>query len=90
MMCFLGGEESGGIAVKGHIPERDGIWDGLLILEMMAKLGKSMQEIIDEVYELVGTFHFERNDLHLPEDKKLAIVEACKNGSYSAFGKIPN
>ncbi len=43
---LVGGEESGGLAVKGHIPERDGIWMGLLILEFMAKTGKSLKELI--------------------------------------------
>ena len=42
---LVGGEESGGLAVKGHIPERDGIWIGLMILEFMAKTGKSLKEI---------------------------------------------
>ena len=39
---LLGGEESGGIAVKGHMPERDGIWMGLLLIELMAKTGKTV------------------------------------------------
>ena len=38
---LLGGEESGGIAVKGHVPERYGVWCGLLLLEFMAKTCKS-------------------------------------------------
>src|ERR1043165_7948292 len=47
---LLGGEESGGIAIKGHIPERDGIWMGLTIWEYMAVSGKSLQELIKEIY----------------------------------------
>jgi len=83
---LLGGEESGGIAIKGHIPERDGIWIGLTIWEFMAKSGKTIDELIHEVYDIVGTFAFERSDLHLEESQKLKIVENCKNGNYSAFG----
>ncbi|CAL6314228.1 unnamed protein product [Bathycoccus prasinos] len=45
---LVGGEESGGLAVKGHIPERDGIWMGLLILEFMAKTGKSLTALLEE------------------------------------------
>jgi phosphomannomutase len=60
----VGGEESGGLAVKGHIPERDGIWMGLLIMEFMAKTGKSINELIQEVYDMVGPFAFDRDDLH--------------------------
>jgi len=84
---LLGGEESGGIAVKGHIPERDGIWMGLIIWEFMAKSGKSLDDLINEVYEIVGAFKFERNDLHITEDLKLRIIENCKAGNYKAFGK---
>jgi phosphomannomutase len=83
---LLGGEESGGIAIKGHIPERDGIWMGLVIFEFMAKSGKSLDALIDEVYELVGAFKFERNDLHITEDLKQSIIANCKNNAYSNFG----
>ena len=85
---LLGGEESGGIAIKGHIPERDGIWMGLVIWEYMAKTSKSIDDLIQEVYDIVGKFAFERIDLHLDEDKKLSIVENCINGSYSKFGDL--
>jgi phosphomannomutase len=84
---LLGGEESGGIAVKGHIPERDGIWMGMIIWEFMAKSGKTLDELINEVYEIVGEFKFERNDLHISEELKLKIVAACKNDAYTSFGK---
>ena len=85
---LLGGEESGGIAIKGHIPERDGIWMGLVIWEYMAKTGKSLDDLIQEVYDIVGNFAFERIDLHLEEAKKLNIVESCENGAYSQFGNL--
>jgi len=84
---LLGGEESGGIAIKGHIPERDGIWMGLIIWEFMAKSGKTLEELIDEVYAIVGEFAFERSDLHLKEELKNRIVEKCSSNSYASFGK---
>jgi phosphomannomutase len=84
---LVGGEESGGLAVKGHIPERDGIWIGLMILEFMAKTGKSLKALIQEVYDLVGAFSFDRDDLHLKEEQKQAIIEKCKNSPYQSFGK---
>ena len=83
---LVGGEESGGIAIVGHIPERDGIWIGLTIWEFMAKTGKSLRELIEEVYAEVGSFAVERYDLHLSEDKKQAIIANCKAGNYKAFG----
>ncbi len=84
---LLGGEESGGIAIKGHIPERDGIWIGLTIWEYMAKSGKSLQELIKEVYAIVGAFSFERSDLHLKEELKNEIVSNCKKNTYKTFGE---
>ena len=83
---LVGGEESGGLSVKGHIPERDGIWMGLLILEFMAKTGKSLKELIQEVYDLVGPFCSSRDDLHIKEEQKQAIIETCKNDPYESFG----
>ncbi|MCH2233841.1 MAG: phosphoglucomutase/phosphomannomutase family protein [Crocinitomicaceae bacterium] len=84
---LLGGEESGGIALKTHIPERDGIWMGLTVWEFMAKMGKSLEELIDEVYEIVGPFAFERNDLHISEGEKKRIIEQCQAGEFNMFGK---
>jgi phosphomannomutase len=83
---LLGGEESGGIAIKGHIPERDGVWIGLTILEYMAKTKQSLQQLIAEVYKIVGPFAFERADLHLHEEIKNRIVANCEQNRYTSFG----
>jgi phosphomannomutase len=83
---LVGGEESGGIAIKGHIPERDGIWMGITIWEFMAKTGKSLNELIEEVYAITGTFCFERNDLHIDETIKQKVLSNCKAGAYKNFG----
>lgn len=85
---LLGGEESGGIAIKGHIPERDGIWMGLTIWEFMAKTGKSLEQLIQEVYDITGTFYFDRNDLHISEEIKAKVLSNCKAGAYASFGKL--
>lgn len=82
---LLGGEESGGIAIKGHIPERDGIWMGLTIWEFMAKSGKTLEQLIEEVYEITGRFAFERSDLHIKEEKKQAILNKCLNNEFTSF-----
>lgn len=84
---LLGGEESGGIALKTHIPERDGIWMGLTIWEFMAKTNKTLEQLIAEVYAIVGPFAFERSDLHIDEAKKKRIIEDCTKGTFSLFGK---
>ncbi len=84
---LIGGEESGGIAIKGHIPERDGIWMGLVLFEYMAKSGKTLEELINEVYELVGEFKYCRDDLHIDEKLKNSIVKKCINNEFSSFGE---
>ncbi len=84
---LVGGEESGGIAVKGHIPERDGIYDGLAIYEFMTKTGKTLKELCDEVYDIVGRFTYDRNDLTIDNDLKNAIIKKAGDGGYTKFGK---
>lgn len=84
---LVGGEESGGIAVKGHIPERDGIYDGLLLYNFMVETGKTLKQLCQEVYDVVGTFVYERNDLTLEESKKVQIITDAQNGKYTQFGK---
>lgn len=84
---LVGGEESGGIAAAGHIPERDGIWMGLILLEFMAKTGKTLKGLIAEIYDLVGSFSFDRDDYHLDNNLKISIVDNCKNKIYKSFGE---
>ncbi len=76
---LVGGEESGGIALKGHIPERDGLFIGLMIAEMIVTSGKSLSELVEELYEEFGPHYFYRDDLHTPEERKETFVESCKN-----------
>ena len=83
---LLGGEESGGIAIKGHIPERDGIWMGLTIWEFMAKSGKSLDDLVQEVYAITGPFAYERSDLHITEAIKQKVLKDCEADAYKSFG----
>jgi len=62
---LIGGEESGGISFRGHIPEGDGILMGLLIVEMVAESGASLYEIVKDLLELVGPAIYQRKDLRL-------------------------
>lgn len=55
---LVGGEESGGLAVKGHIPERDGLFIGLTIVEMMVKSGKKLSELVQELSDEFGPHFF--------------------------------
>lgn len=66
--ALLGGEESGGFAVRGHIPERDGILIGLLFADMMVKSGKPISQILSDLEQRVGPHAYARHDVHLPRD----------------------
>lgn len=72
---LVAGEESGGLAIKGHIPERDGIWIAITILEFMSISGKSMNALINEIYSLVGPFQYDRLDLHLTDTQIVEVKE---------------
>ncbi|MBX7043466.1 MAG: phosphoglucomutase/phosphomannomutase family protein [Ignavibacteria bacterium] len=76
---LIGAEESGGIGIKGHLPERDGIYNGLLYLEMLAEYGKSISEIKSDLAKEFGEFYYQRNDVHTTEEKKIAALEKCRN-----------
>ena len=62
---LIGGEESGGISFKGHIPEGDGILMGLLIVEMVAAAKKPLYEMVNDLLDDVGPAHYRRIDLRL-------------------------
>jgi len=71
---LVGGEESGGMAVKGHIPERDGVYIGLLILEMMAKRGRQLSSLVSDLLQTYGGHAFYRMDVHTHPERKEAIL----------------
>ncbi len=61
--ALIAGEESGGFAFRGHLPERDGILSGLYILDLMARRGKSLPELLEEVFAKVGPHYYDRVDI---------------------------
>ncbi|HEX8634364.1 MAG TPA: phosphoglucomutase/phosphomannomutase family protein [Pyrinomonadaceae bacterium] len=73
---LLGAEESGGVGVKGHIPERDGILNSLLFLEAVVAGGKSPSEMVKEMHREFGEFYFGRRDLHLDVARGMNLVES--------------
>ncbi|MDE3057165.1 MAG: phosphoglucomutase/phosphomannomutase family protein [Bacteroidota bacterium] len=71
---IIAGEESGGIGVKGHLPERDGILVGFLLAEIMAVRRMKLSELVQELFDEYGEFHFGRIDAHVTEQEKKKIV----------------
>ncbi|HHY87361.1 MAG TPA: phosphoglucomutase/phosphomannomutase family protein [Chloroflexi bacterium] len=87
---LIGGEESGGISFKGHIPEGDGILMGLLLVEMVAVTGKTLGELVQELLDEVGPAHYERVDLRLKHPvAKDKMTEYLLNNRPEAIGGEP-
>ncbi|MHB1253342.1 MAG: phosphoglucomutase/phosphomannomutase family protein [Candidatus Humimicrobiaceae bacterium] len=89
----IGGEESGGLSIIGHIPEKDGILACLLLLEIQSylKLQKnslSLSQYLETLYKEFGNFYTERIDFKVPLEKMTVIAEYFKNISDSAIKNI--
>jgi len=79
---LIGGEESGGISIKGHIPEGDGILMGLLLLEIMAEADAPLHELVADLQATVGPTCYARRDLNLSHPvAKQEMVERLTNGA---------
>jgi alpha-D-glucose phosphate-specific phosphoglucomutase len=72
---IIGGEESGGLTIGDHIPEKDGILANLLICEMIARLKKPLSQIIKDVTAKYGTFFDKRINLKLTQEAKEKLME---------------
>lgn len=86
--ALIGGEESGGYAFQGHIPERDGIVAGLFLMDFVVQTGKTPSQLLDHLFELVGPHYYERIDTDFPEEKRAEIVarlQAAKPSQVAGF-----
>jgi phosphomannomutase len=77
---LIGGEESGGLGVKGHLPERDGIFLGLMLCEMMAVRRKPIGVLVQELMDEFGVHEFRRVDMHLSEKEKESVMKRFRQG----------
>lgn len=73
--AIIAGEESGGSAFRGHIPERDGVLAGLMMLDWVAKTGKRPAVLLEELVEKVGRHEYGRVDITVRSDERESIVE---------------
>jgi len=76
---LMGGEESGGLGVKGHIPERDGILLALLLLEAMAVSGKGLRQLLNETMDEIGYFFYRRIDRRIDSVAKEQLIQRFKS-----------
>lgn len=77
---IMGGEESGGIWIKGNIPERDGMLIGLVLLEIINTYKKSINDILEDIYSEFGYFTYQRLDYEMSVGEKDRIKEELSRG----------
>ena len=77
---IVGGEESGGLSVKGHVPEKDGILACLLMAELVARERKPLGKILKQLEKQTGEFHTDRVNVAIPPDKKEALLKRLSGG----------
>ena len=82
---LIGGEESGGVGLSRHLPERDGIFVNLLILDLLASSRKSLTRLVQEMWAEFGEFHFGRRDLHIPIKAGQKLVEGLRTKAPREF-----
>lgn len=84
--ALLAGEESGGYAFRGNVPERDGILSGLMLLDMMVKTDMGVADLLAELEDKVGPHHYDRLDLHFDESQRAAILARLQRGAPASLG----
>ena len=77
--ALMGGEESGGFAFRGHIPERDGILSALYFLEYMARTGKTPTQLIADLFQQVGAHYYHRRDVEFQAGDRARIESLLAN-----------
>ncbi|MFH1093760.1 MAG: phosphoglucomutase/phosphomannomutase family protein [Candidatus Omnitrophota bacterium] len=77
--CIIGGEESGGLSIQGHVPEKDGILACLLAVEMVARERKSLCAILSSLHKKYGYFVSDRLNLHLNQKQKGILLKRIEN-----------
>jgi alpha-D-glucose phosphate-specific phosphoglucomutase len=83
----IGGEESAGLTIRGHVPEKDGVLAGLLVAEMVAKRGKSLGVQLKELFGKVGSFYPVRENFRLTPEVKAAFTEKLKTDPTELSGR---
>ncbi|HEU5452718.1 MAG TPA: phosphoglucomutase/phosphomannomutase family protein [Terriglobales bacterium] len=84
---LIGGEESGGIGIPRHLPERDGILNSLLLANAMADEGKTLGQLVAALQQEYGAHHYGRRDLHIADDIKQAAIRRAESNGVSVLGR---
>ncbi len=87
--CIIAGEESGGLSISGHLPEKDGILACLLVAEMVAVNKKPIRGLLESLYKEFGYFPFERIDFSMEQDQKNKLMDGLLDNPPKIFAKKP-
>ena len=87
--ALMAGEESGGFAFRGHIPERDGILSGLYLLEFMALTGRTPSQLVDELFDRVGAHYYQRRDVAFDPQDRGRIQQKLDTGGLDQLAGMP-
>ena len=87
--ALMAGEESGGFAFRGHIPERDGILSGLYLLEYMAGTGNSPSQLVDHLFDQVGPHFYNRRDLPFDPNDRERIDRRLRSSQLKELAEMP-
>ena len=87
--ALIAGEESGGFAFRGHLPERDGILSGLYILDLMARRGKALPELIEELFAKVGPHYYDRIDITMSPAERDRIAGLLPSLEPASIAGLP-
>jgi alpha-D-glucose phosphate-specific phosphoglucomutase len=83
----IGGEESAGLSIRHHVPEKDGILAGLLCCEMVARRGKSLGSQLHDLFAKVGSFYPRRENFRLTPEVKAKFTEKLRQNPHDFFGR---
>ena len=86
--ALIGGEESGGYAFRGHVPERDGILAGLYLLDMMVRTGLRPSALVEELFAKVGAHYYDRIDSPLPPGERAPREEMVRQAEPKTVGGL--
>jgi phosphomannomutase len=86
--AMIGGEESGGYAFRGHVPERDGILAGLYLLDFMVREETSPSRLVEKLFQLVGPHYYGRVDSPLPASERKDRETTIRSSNPASFGGL--
>ena len=86
--ALLAGEESGGAAFAGHIPERDGLLAGLIILDLIISTGETIPNLLSNLYKIVGPHSYYRLDIPFNNAKRNEILNRLEDAQFDEIAEL--